>query len=353
MHVDGFRFDLAATLARGPHGGFDRNGAFLAAVRQDPVLRGAKLFAEPWDVADGGYQVGNFPSGWSEWNDKYRDAVRSYWKGDGGRVGELASRLSGSSDVFERSGRGPTASVNFVTTHDGFTLHDLVTYEKKRNESNLEDNRDGSDDNRSWNAGADKEKQKRNLLATLLFSQGVPLLLAGDEMGRTQQGNNNAYCHDSELSWVDWQLDDDARRLLEFTRRLIALRNAHPLFRRRTWFRGRAQSDPDVVWLNYAGQEMNDQEWNRSSARCLGALIAGHGLGERDEHGSPVVDDDLLLLLNANAGDVPFPLPSGRWELLVDTALQTAQFEKTYPLQGRSLVLLARSSSKDPARTDG
>jgi isoamylase len=363
MHVDGFRFDLAATLARGPHGGFDRNGAFLAAMRQDPVLSRVKLFAEPWDVAEGGYQLGNFPPGWSEWNDKYRDAVRSYWKGDGGKVGELASRLSGSSDVFQRSGRGPTASVNFVTTHDGFTLHDLVSFERKHNEANLEHNRDGAEDNRSWNGGEEgsttnseirnlREKQKRNLLATLLFSQGVPLLLAGDEMGRTQQGNNNAYCHDSELSWIDWGLDAEARGLLEFTRRLIELRRAHPLFRRRTWFRGRAEAAPDLVWLNYEGVEMTDQEWNRSSARCLGALISGRGLGERDERGVPVVDSDLLLLLNSNEGDVPFPLPSGRWDLLVDTSLENSSFEKTYPLRGRSLALLARPSSTDPTRTD-
>jgi len=363
MHVDGFRFDLAATLARGTQGGFDRNSAFLAAVRQDPVLSRVKLFSEPWDVGEGGYQLGNFPPGWSEWNDKYRDAVRSYWKGDGGKVGELASRLSGSSDVFQRSGRGPTASVNFVTTHDGFTLHDLVSYERKHNEANLEENRDGSPDNRSANYGEEgpttnnevknlREKQKRNLLATLLFSQGVPLLLAGDEMGRTQRGNNNAYCHDSELSWLDWGLDAEARAFLEFTRRLIELRRAHPLFRRRTWFRGRAESHPDVVWLNYEGVEMTDQEWNRSSARCLGALLSGRGLTERDERGLPVVDTDLLLLLNANEGEVPFPLPSGRWELLVDTSLDTPSFEKTYPLRGRSLALLARPSSTDPARTD-
>jgi glycogen operon protein len=367
MHVDGFRFDLAATLARGAPGGFDRNGAFLAAVRQDPVLARVKLFAEPWDVSEGGYQLGNFPSGWSEWNDKYRDAVRSYWKGDGGRVAELASRLSGSSDVFERSGRGPASSVNFVATHDGFTLHDLVSYEKKRNEANLEDNRDGSSDDRSANYGVEgptdnreiislREKQKRNLLATLLFSQGVPLLLAGDEMGRTQQGNNNAYCHDSELSWIDWDLGEDAKALLEFTRGLIALRNAHPLFRRRTWFRGRAEHDPelkDVVWLNYQGIEMTEAEWTRSSARCLGVLLSGRGLSERDAHGAPVEDQDLLLLLNSNPGDVPFPLPSGRWNLLLDTAIEKPEFEKTYLLQGRSLALLAKPSSKDPARTDG
>jgi glycogen operon protein len=363
MHVDGFRFDLAATLARGTQGGFDRNSAFLAAVRQDPVLSRVKLFAEPWDLGEDGYQLGNFPPGWSEWNDKYRDAVRSYWKGDGGKVGELASRLSGSSDVFQRSGRGPTASVNFVTTHDGFTLQDLVSYERKHNEANLEENRDGSADNRSANYGVEgpaadaavvslREKQKRNLLATLLFSQGVPLLLAGDEMGRTQGGNNNAYCHDSELSCVDWGLEGEARDFMAFTRRLIELRRAHPLFRRRNWFRGRAETAPDVVWLNDAGVEMTDQEWTRSGARCLGALLSGRGLTERDERGAPVVDTDLLLLLNSNEGDVPFPLPAGRWELLVDTSLDSPSFEKTYPLRGRSLVLLARPSGTDPARTD-
>ena len=237
MHVDGFRFDLAATLARNAQGAFDRNVAFLAAVRQDPVVSQVKLIAEPWDLAEGGYQLGNFPPGWAEWNDKYRDAVRSYWKGDEGLIGELASRISGSQDIFQRSGRAPAASINFVTTHDGFTLHDLVSYERKRNEANLEANRDGSDNNRSWNCGVEgptdefhiralRERQKRNFLATLFFSQGVPLLLAGDEMGRTQLGNNNAYCHDSELSWIDWQLDADARSLAEFHEKVLSLRKA-------------------------------------------------------------------------------------------------------------------------------
>src|SRR6185436_9693694 len=275
-----------------------------------------------------------------------------FWRGHTA-VGEFARRFTGSSDLYQADGRHPSASINFVTCHDGFTLRDLVSYERKHNEANLEHNRDGADDSRSWNGGVEgpaddpsirslREQQKRNLLATLLFSQGVPLLLAGDEMGRTQHGNNNAYCQDSELSWVDWQLDADARELLEFTRRLIALRNAHPLFRRRTWLRGRAEHGPelkDVVWLNYEGKEMTEAEWNRSSARCLGVLLSGRGLSERDERGAPVVDSDLLLLLNANAEEVPFPLPSGRWSVLLDTGAQSSEFEKTYPLAGRSLAL--------------
>jgi len=365
MHVDGFRFDLAATLARGPHGGFDRNGAFLSAIRQDPATSQVKLIAEPWDLGEGGYQLGNFPPGWSEWNDKYRDAVRSYWKGDGGRIGELASRLSGSSDIFQHGGRGPTASINFVTAHDGFTLHDLVSYERKHNEANQEDNRDGSDNNRSWNGGIEgptkdpqitalRNRQKRNFLATLLFSQGVPMLLAGDELGRTQRGNNNAYCHDSELSWIDWEAADEA--LIAFTRQLIAIRNQHPLFRRRKFFRGRDEHNPelkDIVWLNYAGIEMTDKEWTRDSARCLGVLIFGHGVSERDERGRPITDDDVLLLLNANAGDVPFPLPGDEpWTLLIDTTPQAFAGGKIYPLQGRSVALLSRPSTAARARTD-
>ncbi|HVL35705.1 MAG TPA: glycogen debranching protein GlgX [Burkholderiales bacterium] len=367
MHVDGFRFDLATTLARNSANHFDRNGAFLSAVRQDPVLSQVKLIAEPWDVAEGGYQLGNFPPGWAEWNDKYRDAVRSYWKGDGGIMGELASRLSGSSDIFQRAGRGPTASINFVTAHDGFTLHDLVSYERKHNEANLEANRDGSDDNRSWNGGVEgpsdephvralRERQKRNLLATLFFSQGVPMLLAGDEMGRTQRGNNNAYCQDNALSWIDWELDADARALLGFTARLIRLRNLHPLFRRRTYFRGRAVRDPqmkDISWLNADGAEMSDHDWSRASARCLGVLVSGRGLAERDERGRAVEDDDVLLLLNAHADPIDFALPGASWRVLLDSAEQEAPAPAaSYPLQGRSAVLLVRASRSGPARRD-
>src|SRR5687767_658851 len=257
MHVDGFRFDLATTLARSPHGGFDRNGAFLSAVRQDPVLSQVKLIAEPWDLGEGGYQVGNFPPGWAEWNDKYRDAARSFWRGDEQMMGQLASRISGSHDIFAGSGRAPTASINFVTSHDGFTLEDLVSYERKRNDANLDDNRDGADNNRSWNCGEEgpsqkpevialRRKQKRNLLATLLFSQGVPMLTAGDELGRTQQGNNNAYCHDSELSWLDWEGADKA--LHQFVTMLIAVRKKHALFRRRTY-----PKPENTTWLSPDG----------------------------------------------------------------------------------------------------
>jgi isoamylase len=359
MHVDGFRFDLAATLARNAQGAFDRNVPFLAAVRQDPVISQVKLIAEPWDLTEGGYQLGSFPPGWAEWNDKYRDAVRSYWKGDERTIGELASRISGSQDIFERSGRAPTASINFITTHDGFTLHDLVSYERKRNEANLEGNRDGSDDNRSWNCGVEgpsdephiralRERQKRNFLATLFFSQGVPLLLAGDEMGRTQLGNNNAYCHDSELSWIDWQLDADARSLADFTRSVLSLRKSHPLLRRRTY-----PKPENTAWLSPEGREMTQEDWGLPFVRCLGCLMVGERLAERDERGAPIMDDDLLLLMNAHHDTVEFRLPEEAWTVLVDTARpETNSPGKTYPLEARSLALLARPRRTIPARTD-
>ncbi len=365
MHVDGFRFDLASTLARSGAHAFDRNGAFLSAVRQDPVISQVKLIAEPWDVAEGGYQLGNFPPGWAEWNDKYRDAVRSYWKGEGGVIGEVASRLSGSSDIFQHAGRGPTASINFVTAHDGFTLHDLVSYARKHNEANLEGSRDGSDNNRSWNCGAEgptsdasvvelRNRQKRNLLATLFLSQGVPMLLAGDEMGRTQGGNNNAYCQDGPLSWVDWELDEDAHSLVHFTKKLIALRNRHALFRRRTYFRGRAVRDPamkDISWLNPDASEMSDHDWNQTFARALGVLISGRGLTERDEFARLVEDDDLLLLLNAHDEDIVFTLPAGEWRQLLDTSDQTHPEGETYRSKARSLALLVKPNRSGPART--
>jgi glycogen operon protein len=367
MHVDGFRFDLASTLARSGAHAFDRNGAFLSAVRQDPVISQVKLIAEPWDVAEGGYQLGNFPPGWAEWNDKYRDAVRSYWKGEGGVIGEVASRLSGSSDIFQHAGRGPTASINFVTAHDGFTLHDLVSYGHKRNEANLEGNRDGGDNNRSWNCGVEgpsdqphvralRERYKRNLLATLFFSQGVPMLVAGDEMGRTQAGNNNAYCHDSPLSWIDWELDEDGHALLKFTKKLISLRNRHPLFRRRTYFRGRAVRDPqmkDISWLNPDASEMSDHDWNKTFARALGVLISGRGLTERDEFARLVEDDDLLLLLNAHDEDIAFTLPPGEWRQLIDTSGQLPPEAEAYPVKARSLALLVKPNRSIPARTAG
>jgi len=352
MHVDGFRFDLATTLTRD-------SSVFLSAIAQDPVLAQAKLIAEPWDLGHGGYRLGAFPPPWSEWNDKYRDCVRSYWKGDEGRLGELAGRLAGSSDLFEASGRGPTASVNFVTSHDGFTLHDLVSYNDKHNEANHEGNRDGAHDNKSWNGGVEgpadepsiralRDRQKRNFLATLLFSHGVPMLVAGDEMGRTQHGNNNAYCHDSELSWVDWELDADARTLLEYVRRLLHLRAAHPAFRRRRYSR-------NISWLNPSAAPMTEEEWRQPFARCVGVLLSGRALPERDARGHPVEDDDLLLLLNAHHDAVEFVLPGGgqgRWDAIVDTSFADGLAEvraypsaAAYPLQGRSAVLLLKPSA--------
>jgi glycogen operon protein len=331
MHVDGFRFDLATTLARDAAGHFDPRGAFLCAVRQDPVLSQAKLIAEPWDLGPGGYQLGGFPGGWSEWNDRYRDTARAYWKGDEGRIGELAARLAGSGDIFEAGARAPAASINFVTAHDGFTLEDLVTYNAKRNEANLEGNRDGADDNRSWNCGAEgatedasvkslRARQKRNLLATLFFSRGVPMLLAGDELGRTQQGNNNAYCQDNEISWLDWELDAGQRDLLRFVRQLAAVRSAHEGFRKRAYAK-------DVDWLTPHGGRMSEADWNLPFARCLGACIG----------------EDLLLLLNAHDGDIPFALPGGTWSRVLDTAGEAAQpFDRTYLLQSRSAALLVR-----------
>jgi glycogen operon protein len=360
MHVDGFRFDLATTLAR-------EASPFLAAVAQDPLLSQVKLIAEPWDLGHGGYWLGAFPPPWSEWNDKYRDAVRGYWRGDEGRLGELAHRLAGSSDLFEHNGRGPAASVNFVTAHDGFTLQDLVSYNDKRNEANHEGNRDGAHDNRSWNCGVEgptedlrirslRERQKRNFLATLFFSHGVPMLVAGDEMGRTQRGNNNAYCHDSELSWLDWDLDEASAVLREFVSRLARLRAAHPAFRRRRYSR-------NITWLRPAGGAMAHEHWTDAAARCVGVFLSGRELPERDERGRPVEDDDLLVLLNAHADEVEFVLPGSaeeRWDALLDTSFADGLPEVRahapgagYPLQGRSVVLLSKPSASGPARTDG
>ncbi|QKT04275.1 glycogen debranching protein GlgX [Ectothiorhodospiraceae bacterium 2226] len=367
MHVDGFRFDLASALARELHE-VDRLGAFFDIIHQDPVLSQVKLIAEPWDLGEGGYQVGNFPVGWTEWNGKYRDAVRAYWKGEGGLIGDLAYRLTGSSDLYETNGRRPHASINFLTAHDGFTLHDLVSYNDKHNAANLEDNRDGEDHNRSWNCGVEgptndpqvralRARQKRNLLATLILSQGVPMLLAGDELGRTQQGNNNAYCQDNELSWVDWKLDAEDRAFLEFVERLVALRREHNVFRRRHFFRGRVIDErgiKDAMWLNPDGKEMSEAQWHESFARCLGMFIAGEGLEERDARGRPLLDDDFLLLINAHHEEIAFTLPdfipgAAAWQAVLDTYYEAAVQPTTrffpgesYPLQPRSLVLLAQ-----------
>ncbi len=363
MHVDGFRFDLASALARELHE-VDRLGAFFDILRQDPVLSRVKLIAEPWDLGEGGYQVGNFPPGWAEWNDKYRDTMRGYWKGDDGLIGEFARRLTGSSDLYGRSGRSPRASINFITAHDGFTLADLVAYNGKHNEANLEENRDGVDHNLSWNCGAEgptddpavtalRGRQRRNLLATLLLSQGVPMLLAGDEIGRTQQGNNNAYCQDNALSWIDWNIADANARLFEFVRRLIRLRREHPVFRRRHFFQGRALSGSaakDIAWLKPDGTEMTALEWDHDFARCLGMYLAGEALDELDARGRPVKDESFLVLFNAHHDAIAFTLPgfgAGRWLVLIDTARDDGlvvdgmlEPHGTHPLEGRSLALL-------------
>lgn len=373
MHVDGFRFDLASALARELHA-VDRLGAFFDIIHQDPVLSQVKLIAEPWDLGEGGYQVGNFPIGWTEWNGRYRDAVRAYWKGDGGILGEFASRLTGSSDLYEHDGRRPYASINFVTCHDGYTLRDLVSYEHKHNEANLEENRDGENDNRSWNCGVEgrtqnrhiralRDRQKRNLLATLLLSQGVPMLLAGDEIGRTQRGNNNAYCQDNELSWIDWESARQEQELLAFVRELIRLRKHHPVFRRRCFFEGRivnGSGAKDLTWLTSAGLEMTGDDWRRPNLRNFGLLFAGDGLIEEDPRGRPVRDDNLLLLLNAGAEEIAFPIPRtspyARWQVLVDTAFpggrrgnrRNFHSGERYPLQARSVSLLRQIKSKSP-----
>jgi glycogen operon protein len=369
MHVDGFRFDLAAALARELHE-VDRLGAFFDILRQDPVLSQVKLIAEPWDLGEGGYQVGNFPTGWAEWNDKYRDTMRAYWKGDGGLIGEFSSRLTGSSDLYGRSGRRPHASVNFVAAHDGFTLRDVVSYNDKHNEANGEENRDGHNNNLSWNCGVEgptddpevnvlRARQSRNLLATLLFSQGVPMLLAGDEIGRTQRGNNNAYCQDNEVSWLDWELDDEQKKLLRFVQRLIALRRAHPVFRRRDFFQGRplrGSDVKDIVWLTNEGQEMSDEEWEKHHARSLGVYLAGDGLTETDARGKPLRDDNFLLLFNAHHDVVPFRMPDygGRWVVMLDTSHQdglapggTIDSGAEYALNGRSLALLMHAKASE------
>jgi isoamylase len=364
MHVDGFRFDLAATLARELHE-VDRLGAFLDIIHQDPVLSQVKLIAEPWDLGEGGYQVGNFPVGWAEWNDRYRDTVRAYWKGDEGKVSDLAYRITGSSDLYAHSGRRPYASVNFVTAHDGFTLQDLVSYNEKHNEANGEDNRDGTNNNLSWNCGVEgptddanilalRAKQKRNFLATLLLSQGVPMISAGDSIGHTQAGNNNAYCQDNPTSWLNWDVQNEDKDLLEFVRRIIGLRKAHPIFHRRRFFQGRpikGADVKDVLWLNPGGTEMTEDQWRDNSVRCLGMLLSGGGLDETNERGQQLTDDTFLLLLNANDHDAEFVLPSsendGRWLAWMDTSrdngLRTGEPLDTgtaYPLQARSMVVL-------------
>jgi glycogen operon protein len=334
MHVDGFRFDLAAALARELHD-VDRLSAFFDLIQQDPVIQKVKLIAEPWDVGEGGYQVGNFPPLWSEWNGKYRDCVRDYWRGSEAGLAEFASRITGSSDLYEANGRTPSASVNFVTAHDGFTLRDLVSYNHKHNEANLEDNRDGTDDNRSWNHGAEgrtrstriqglRARQQRNVVATLMVSQGVPMLLHGDELGRTQRGNNNVYCQDNPIAWIDWRNID--RRLLRFVGGMIAFRHAHPVLRRRRWFIGtseRGHEQSDIGWYTPHGSDMSDYDWSVGFARSLAVVLDGHEIPSPDAQGHQVLDSSFTILFNAHHEPVAFTLPvparAGSWIQVLDT----------------------------------
>jgi glycogen operon protein len=364
MHVDGFRFDLASALARTLHD-VDRLSPFFDIVQQDPVLGAIKLIAEPWDVGPGGYQVGNFPPGWSEWNGKYRDTTRNYWRGIDGTLDEFASRLTGSSDLYQDDGRTPRASINFVTAHDGFTLADLVSYDGKHNEANGEHNADGTDDNRSWNCGNDasadgptsdpnvlalRRRQQRNFLTTLFVSQGVPMLLGGDELGRTQGGNNNAYCQDNDVSWYDWSLVEENALLLAFTRRVIALRRAHPAFCRRRWFQGRPiRGAEDIAWLRPDGEEMDDGDWATSYVKAFALYLDGDAIGAPAADGTPVVDDSFLLCFNSHFGDIAWRIPDERyspaWMLELDTnrpetTSETLKAGDGLTVAARSLVLL-------------
>ncbi|MGI8871679.1 MAG: glycogen debranching protein GlgX [Candidatus Limnocylindria bacterium] len=379
MHVDGFRFDLAPALARGPRD-VDRLGSFFENLRQDSTLDGVKLIAEPWDLGPGGYQLGNFPAGWSEWNGKFRDTVRRFWHGDGGQAAELASRVSGSSDLYARSGRQPHASVNYVTSHDGFTLADLVSYERKHNEANGEHNRDGEDHNASLNFGAEgathdaaileaRDRQRRNLLATLLLSQGVPMLLGGDEIGRTQLGNNNAYCQDGPISWFDWELGPREEALLDFTAGLVRLFRTHPVLRRRRFFQGRrigGSSVKDITWYGADGAEMTDRDWAADCVHTLAARLAGDAIEETDEQGAPMVDDTLLMVLNASGATAEFRLPAdgapdasraAGWRLVFDTTSAAPPRRdggpaiaggSVYPVSPRSFVLLSSPRAERP-----
>jgi glycogen operon protein len=370
MHVDGFRFDLAATLARQFHE-VDRLSAFFDLVQQDPIVSQVKLIAEPWDLGEGGYQVGNFPALWSEWNGRFRDTVRDFWRGEPESVGEFASRLTGSSDLYEANGRRPVASVNFVTAHDGFTLNDLVSYNQKHNQANGEANRDGADDNSSWNCGAEgptddpailalRARQKRNFLATVLLAQGVPMLLGGDEIGRTQKGNNNAYCQDNEISWFDWASADFD--LLRFTQGLIALRRDHPVLRRRRWFLGRPiRGTPDIGWCRTDGLEMNDEDWEAGFVRTVGLFLNGEAIRSRDSRGLPELDDSFLLLFNSHHEDIEWTLPKmwgDSWDVVVDTAESDPEADLPADVTsvttiGRSVIVLRKHVPEEARRNGG
>ncbi len=363
MHVDGFRFDLAATLARELHE-VDRLSAFFDIIQQDPVISRVKLIAEPWDVGEGGYQVGNFPPLWSEWNGKYRDCVRDYWRGADQTLNEFAARLTGSSDLYAWSGRSPYASINFITAHDGFTLNDLVSYNDKHNEANGEDNRDGESNNRSWNCGAEgptddpeinalRARQKRNFIATLMFSQGVPMLLAGDEIGRSQGGNNNGYCQDDEISWFPWHQAD--RDLLEFVRTAIEFRKQHHNFRRRRFFQGRpirGNEVGDIGWFKPDGEHMSDEDWNSGYAKSIGVYLNGDAIPGVGRRGEPFKDDSFYLLFNAHHEAMDFVLPDGPWGKRFEKVLDTMRRESSRPralkagskvhVEGRSVIVLRR-----------
>jgi glycogen operon protein len=365
MHVDGFRFDLASTLARELHD-VSKLSPFFETIHQDPTLADVKLIAEPWDVGEGGYQVGQFPVLWAEWNGKYRDTVRRFWRGDPSQLSDFAYRLTGSSDLYQDDGRKPYASINFVTAHDGFTLCDLVSYNQKHNESNQDNNRDGTDNNDSWNMGVEgptddqainalRERQMRNFLATLMLSQGVPMLAGGDEVARSQRGNNNAYCQDNELAWYDWNLDEPRKRLLEFTVRLIHIRSSHPNFHRRKFFQDRPIRkegedivEMDIAWFNTDGKQVSDETWHTDWNRAVCVLLNGQTLEVTDEDGKPVIDNSFLLIINAAQEGVEFTLPQcrtgGQWCQLMSTEDIEDPFRGKEPASkviagGRSLLL--------------
>jgi len=363
MHVDGFRFDLCSTLGRMDHA-FSKWAPFFGAIQQDPVLSRVKLIAEPWDIGEGGYQVGGYPVLWSEWNGQFRDTMRRYWKGDEGQIGDFASKFIGSPQIYRPGGRPPTASINFITSHDGFTLNDLVSYNHKHNEANGENNHDGDDNNNSWNCGEEgdtddeevlalRRKQRRNLMTILALSQGVPMLVAGDELGRTQNGNNNGYCQDNELSWVSWKKTKEGTVLQRFTERLLAFRRNHPAFRRARFMRGQffhGSDFKDVTWFNTAGVEMRKEDWMNHFGRCLGVMLWGHSTEEMDDDCEPIFDDTFLLLCNAHAEPLEFTLPGPaeqEWQLVIDTTSEAGFISRTqlyavgaiFPLTERSLAL--------------
>ncbi|MDQ1585492.1 MAG: isoamylase [Actinomycetota bacterium] len=367
MHVDGFRFDLASSLARQFHE-VDRLSAFFDLVQQDPIVSQVKLIAEPWDVGDGGYQVGNFPPLWTEWNGKYRDTVRDFWRGDDATLAEFASRLTGSADLYQEDGRRPIASINFVTAHDGFTLNDLVSYNDKHNEANGENNADGESHNRSWNCGVEgdtedlevlalRERQKRNFLTTLFLSQGVPMLLHGDELARSQGGNNNAYCQDNEISWVDWKDARENFALMDFTELVSRLRKEHPVFRRRRFFqgdpaRGSESELGDIAWFTPSGEHMAEEDWRNGYAKSLAVFLNGEAIAEPTDRGEPIVDDSFLLLFNAHHEDMAFTVPKEiygeRWEVVIDTAAPlvddrpSARAGEPVSVEARSILVLRR-----------